>query len=281
MNATRRSWYFTVVGLLGLAFVAATLVVPLVTVVGQSLSPSTANYTDAFDNPIFRTSLVNTAKLSVVVTALCVVAAYPYAYAMAASGPGLRRLLGAALLLSFWTSLLVRTYAWQVLLSDTGVINTLLREAGLIHTPITMIRTPFAVYLGMTQILLPFAVFALFAQLRTLPGDLVLAARSMGATRFRAFWSVVFPLTLPGAAAGAVLTFVLCLGYYITPQILGGSGRPTVGAAIVQQISTLLNTGVGAAEATLLIVAVVVCLVVAGRFVGIGQVLGLAEERRR
>ncbi len=273
-----RRWWISV-GLLGLLFVVLTLILPLAIVVQRSFDAGFDNFAAALASPAFLRSIGNTATLAFTVTISSAVIGYPYAYAMARSGAMLSRILMVALMLSFWTSLLVRSYAWQVLLNDTGLINEMLQAIGLIHEPLHLIRTPVATLIGMTHILVPFAILAIYAQLRSISPDLAIAAHGLGATRTRAFWSITFPLSLPGLAAGSLLVFVLTLGYYITPQLLGGAGNQVIGQSIVEQTNTLLNTGVGSAMAVLLLVAVIVILAVAARFLGLGRVLGIATER--
>jgi ABC-type spermidine/putrescine transport system permease subunit I len=273
-----RRWWISV-GLLGLLFVVLALILPLAIVVQRSFDAGFDNFTDALASASFIRSLSNTAILAVGVTLTSALIGYPYAYAMARSGRTLSRILMTALMLSFWTSLLVRSYAWQVILNDTGLVNQLLRATGLIDDPLTLIRTPGATLIGMTHILVPFTILAVYAQLRGISPDLAIAANGLGATRARAFWTVTFPLSLPGLAAGGLLVFVLTLGFYITPQLLGGAGNQVIGQSIVEQTNTLLNTGVGSAMAVLLLAAVIVVLGVAARFLGLGRVLGIATER--
>ncbi len=273
-----RRWWIGV-GLLGLLFVLLALILPLAVVVQRAFGAGFDNFSDALSSAAFVRSISNTAVLAVTVTLSSAIIGYPYAFAMARSGRVFSRVLMTALMLSFWTSLLVRSYAWQVLLNDTGLVNRVLRAAGVIDEPLQLIRTPAAVLIGMTHILVPFAILAIYAQLRGISPDLAIAARGLGATRTRAFWTVTFPLSLPGVAAGGLLVFVLTLGFYITPQLLGGAGNQVIGQSIVEQTNTLLNTGVGSAMAVLLLLAVVVILGVASRFLGLGRVLGVATER--
>lgn len=273
-----RRWWIGV-GLLGLLFVILALVLPLAVVVQRAFDAGFENFADALASAAFIRSIGNTATLAITVTLSSALIGYPYAYAMARSGKALSRILMTALMLSFWTSLLVRSYAWQVLLNDTGLVNKVLLATGVIDEPLRLIRTPAATLIGMTHILVPFAILAIYAQLRGISRDLDTAARGLGASRARAFWSVTFPLSLPGVAAGSLLVFVLTLGFYITPQLLGGAGNQVIGQSIVEQTNALLNTGVGSAMAVVLLLAVVVILGVAARFLGLGRVLGIATER--
>lgn len=271
--------FFGALGLPGLVFVLLAFGVPIVVIVVKSLTdPSPSNYSAIFDSGIYRRSIWSTIEMALVVTGLSLLVAYPYAYAMARSGRVLRTVLLVALMLAFWTSLLVRTYSWQILLNDTGVVNEALTTwLGVLDEPIHMIRTRFAVYVGMVHILLPYLVLALFAQLRTADPDVERAAQGMGARPWQVFWRVTLPLSLPGAVAGSVLVFVLALGFYITPAMLGGAQDVYVGEAIVLQIEEFLKPGVGAAMAVFLFAVVLVVLAVAARLVGLGRVLGIGE----
>ncbi|MGW4422448.1 ABC transporter permease [Streptosporangium sp. NPDC004631] len=284
----RRTWpvrsdYWSAVGLPGLIFVLLAFGVPVVVIVVKSLTdPSPANYSAIFDSGIYRQSVWNTVQMALVVTGLCLLLGYPYAYAMARSGRVLRTGLLVALMLAFWTSLLVRTYSWQILLNDTGVLNKALIDwLGVVDEPIHMIRTKFAVYVGMVHVLLPYTVLALYAQLRAIDPDVERAARGMGARPWQTFWRVTWPLSLPGAVAGSVLVFVLALGFYITPQMLGGAQNIYIGQAIVLQVEEFLKPGVGAAMAVLLFAVVLVVLGITSRFVGLARILGVGEGRRK
>jgi ABC-type spermidine/putrescine transport system permease subunit I len=272
----RRATFWDALSLPAVLFVLAAFVLPMAAIFLSSLNdPSPDNYATALDSGIFRRSVVNTAKMALIVTALCLLVAYPYAYVMARSGPLLRTFLLAALMISFWTSLLVRTYAWQIVLNDTGLVNDALIGIGIIDEPIRLIRTAFAVDLGMTHILAPYLILALYAQIRAISPDLEMAAQGMGARRSVAFLRVTLPLSVPGAVAGSILVFVLAIGFYITPEILGGASQTYVGTAIIQEVQEFLRTGVGAAMAVMLFAAVMLILGLAGRFVGIKRILGI------
>src|SRR5690606_7665849 len=156
--------------------------------------------------------------------------------------------------------------------NDTGVINQGLTKAGLIDSPLPLGGGEFAVYVGMTQVLLPYVVLTLYAQMRGIPPELELAAQSMGATRISTFFRVTLPLSFSGAVAGGLLVFVIALGFYIAPQILGSSKRSYVGTSIVQQIEVFLKPGVGAAQAVVLLVLALAILLGVGRVVGVTKI---------
>lgn len=269
--------FWTLAGLPGLLFVVLAFGVPMAVILVRSLvDPSPANFEFIFTDDLFRRSLLRTVYVALLVTGLCVVLGYPYAYAMARSGPVLRTWLMATLLLSFWTSLLVRTFAWGVMLSDTGIVNDVLLGLGLVEEPLPLIRNLFAVLVGMTHILVPFAILATYASLRSVDAELEQAAQVMGARPARAFWHVTLPLSLPGVAAGGVLVFVLSLGFYVTPALLGGPADILVSQSIVLQVQQYLDPGVASAMAVVLLALVLAFLAIASRVVGLGRVLGVA-----
>ena len=176
--------------------------------------------------PVYLKALWNTIVISGSVTLLCVFLGYPIAYSMAHAGERLRRLLIFVVLIPFWSSILVRTFAWMVLLQKRGLINTTLVEyLGLLETPLTLIYNRTGVLIGMSHILLPFMILPLYSVLSRIEPNLSQAAASLGAPPVRNFVRVYLPLSLPGLLAGSVLVFVMGLGYYITPALLGGTGR--------------------------------------------------------
>lgn len=275
----RNLW--TWVGLPAVAFVVLVFFVPLGYAVVQSFTdPSPANYQEAWESDLLRRALGLTFQMAVTVTVLCLAISYPFAYAMARGGRALRGFLLAAVMTSFWTSFLVRTFSWQVLLSNSGVVNDVLQRLGFTDEPITMLHTSFAVDLAMVHILAPLVILAIYAQLRSVPPDLELAAQSMGARPATAFWRITFPLTLPGALAGAVLAFVMSLGYYITPQVLGDSGKAYLGQVIMLYVERFFAFGTAAAIAVILMVLVAALLGVAAWLVGARRLLGLSSADR-
>lgn len=274
--------FFSVVALPAVIAVIALFLVPLALVVLQSITnPGPENYADAIGSGVFQRSLGTTIRMAAVVTLICVVLAYPYAYAMVRSSKSVMMLLLGALMFAFWTSTLVRTYAWKIMLNDTGVINQSLTKAGIIDSPLPLGNNEFAVYVGMTQVLLPYVVLTLYAQMRGIPRELELAAQSMGATKVSTFFRVTLPLSFSGAVAGGLLVFVIALGFYITPQVLGSPKRSYVGTSIVQQIEVFLKPGVGAAQAVILLGLALVILLGVGRAVGVTKILGIQGSGKK
>jgi len=212
------------------------------------------NFTKLIEAPVYLKALWNTIIISGAVTLLCVLLGYPIAYAMAHAGEQLRRFLIFIVLIPFWSSILVRTFAWMVLLQQKGLINkTLVEYLGLLETPLTLIYNRTGVLIGMSHILLPFMILPLYAVLSRSDPSLTQAAASLGAPPVRNFLRVYLPLSLPGLLAGSVLVFVMGLGYYITPALLGGPGDTMIAQLIEMQIADFGDWGLAGALAVILL----------------------------
>jgi putative spermidine/putrescine transport system permease protein len=247
--------------ILGLFFV-----VPLADLFWRSVvDPSPANYRDFFTSEAYRDSLITTIRLAVFVTVSCLLLGYPYAYAMNKARPRTLVLMTLLVMIPFWSSIVVRTYAWTVWLQDTGIINDFLQWTGVTDEPVALIRTSLGAMIGMTHVMIPFMVLPLFAGMRRIDGSLVQAAQSLGATPGRAFWRIFFPLSLPGVFAGALLVFVLSLGFYITPAMLGSSTDITLSQLIVFEVNKQLRFGMGAAMGIILLFVTLATLAIGYR----------------
>ncbi|MBN9235902.1 ABC transporter permease [Mesorhizobium hungaricum] len=244
-----------------LVLLAAVIGYPLITIVLRSLSEpqwGLQNYTWFFGAPVNLTVLQRTFSISAWVTVVCVLCAYPYAYLMTAVGPRVRLALILCVLIPFWVSGVVRTLSWVILLQDSGVINSLLRSAG--FDGVRLIRTQTGVVIGMAQVLLPFMILPLYSVMKGIDLRLVQAARSLGARPSRAFFTVYLPLSLPGVYAGAIIVFILALGFYITPALLGGPRSTMLSTLVQTQVLSLLQWGRGGAMGVVLLVATFVLL---------------------
>lgn len=253
-----------------LVFLVVVFGIPLAVMLSRSLTDPVfglQNYRDIFANAVYPKVLFNTFLIATIVTAVTLVLAYPYAYLMTLVGPVWRMILLGLVLVPFWTSILVRSFALVLFLRDTGAFNTTLQSLGVIDEPIPLIRTLPGVVFGMVQVALPFAVLPIFATMQGIDRRLLQAAESLGDRPAGAFWRIFVPLSLPGVAAAVLLTFIQALGYYITPALLGGPKNTMIGELIVQQVSTVLRFGFAAALATLLLLTTLLLLVVAGKFV--------------
>jgi putative spermidine/putrescine transport system permease protein len=212
------------------------------------------NFRTMLQEPVYLGLMRNTVEIGVATTVLCVLLGYPVAHVMATC-PRVTRLLTFVVLVPFWSSILVRTFAWMVLLQNNGVINRMLLWTGLVQQPVEMIFNRTGVLIGMVQVLLPFAIFPLYGSIRAIDPTLMPAAACMGATPMRAFLRVQLPLTLPGLTAGATLVFVLALGYFVTPALLGGRRDVVIARMIQMEIGQFGDWGVAAALSLVLLVA--------------------------
>jgi putative spermidine/putrescine transport system permease protein len=223
---------------------------------------------------IYLKLFLRTVAMSLAITVSCFVLGYPIAYLLAALPMRTSNLLLILVLLPFWTSLLVRTASWKVLLQQQGVINDVLVWAGVIDNAnrLVMINNATGTIIAMTHILLPFMILPLYSVMKTIPPSYLRAAKSLGANDWTAFWRVYFPQTIAGVGAGAILVFILAIGYYITPELVGGTSGVFISNRIAYHISSSLNWGLAAALATLLLMVVLVLYYTYDRIVGIDNV---------
>jgi putative spermidine/putrescine transport system permease protein len=220
------------------------------------------------------TLFTRTIFLSLVITISCILLGYPVAYLLANLSVRASNMVLILVLLPFWTSLLVRTSAWKVLLQQQGVINDLLVWIGLVDDTgrLVMINNMTGTIIAMTHILLPFMILPLFSVMKTVSPTYMRAAKSMGASDTLAFWRIYFPNTIPGIGAGSILVFILAIGYYITPALVGGTKGVFISNQIAHHISSSLNWGLAAALGTILLVMVIALYWTYDRLVGIDNV---------
>ncbi|HEX2088816.1 MAG TPA: ABC transporter permease [Actinomycetota bacterium] len=270
---------WAVLAIPGVVFLTLFFVLPVFRMGARSFTdPGPENYLVFVESSVYARVLWTTIRISLLVTVICIALGYPYAYAMNHSGNRLRALLAALVLVPFWSSLLVRTYAWTVLLGDTGVINSLLLRLGVIEHPVALMRNTLGVTIGMSHILLPFMVLPVFAAMRRIDADLIPAAKGLGASAARAFLRVFMPLSLPGVAAGCLLVFVLSLGFYITPSLLGNPRNAMFSELVVNMVTERLQFGTGSALAITLLAVTLILLWVGSRFVRISEAFGPAQD---
>jgi putative spermidine/putrescine transport system permease protein len=218
-----------------------------------------AHYGQIFERAVYLKVLGNTFRIALIATVVCVALGYPLAYWMRGLSPGRQMIAIALVVLPFWVSILVRSYAWIVILGNDGLINRMLEGLGLIGTPMSFLYNEFGVILGTANVLLPFLVLPLFASMLRLDERLLQAAASLGASSWTVFWRVFFPLTLPSLAAGAILVFILSLGFFITPAILGGGRVPMIANMLDLLINRLPRWELAAAISTILMIMTLAC----------------------
>jgi ABC-type spermidine/putrescine transport system permease subunit I len=245
-----------------LAFMLLAFNLPIVLMLGWSIGAPPdvlAHYTQILERAVYLKVLGNTFRIAAIATLVCVLLGYPLAYWMRSLSPGRQLLAVALVVLPFWVSILVRTYAWIVILGNDGLVNRSLQGLGLIGTPVSFLYNQFGVVLGTANVLLPFLVLPLFATMLKLDDRLLQAAASLGASRRTIFWRVFFPLTLPSLAAGAILVFILTLGFFITPAILGGGRVPMIANMLDLLINRLPRWELAAAISTVLLILTLAC----------------------
>jgi putative spermidine/putrescine transport system permease protein len=231
-------------------------------------------YRELLAESMYFRALGNTLEISLLSTVLCLLLGYPLAYLMATTALRARRVLMILVLIPFWTSILVRTFAWIVILGNNGLLNKALIALGLIDGPAKLLFNMTGVQIGMVHVLLPFMVFPLLAAMSRIDPNILRVARSLGAPPRRAFIEVFLPLSRPGIAAGCVLVFLLAVGFYVTPALLGGPGQVTLATMIDMQISDFLNWGLAASLGVVLLVVVGGIFAVFSRLVGIRELAG-------
>jgi ABC-type spermidine/putrescine transport system permease subunit I len=256
----------------------AVLVYPLVDLVRRSLENdhgklTGSNYVQLTSTSLFRTVLLHTLEYSVYTSLLCLVLGYPVAYMINKLPPRRQWIPLLFILTPLFTSILVRSFAWIAILQDQGGINSALHGLGLISTPLPLLYSTTGLMIGMTNILLPYMVLPILSVMRGVNKSLVPAAQSLGASPSRAFWTVYFPQTISGVSAGVLVTFILALGFFITPELLGGRTNTMIAQLIELEVNQLANFGVASALATVLMVVTFVILAVYSRFFSVTKVL--------
>lgn len=258
------------------------LLVMLVYPVGQLLLLSIHNdtgftlieYKRLFASSVYVDVLLITLKVSLWTTFFSVLTGYPIAYLISTASRARKNRLLFWVLLSFWTSFLVRTFAWVVLLGRNGVINQLLLKLGIIDAPLSLLYHFSSVIVGMVHALMPLAVLTMLSVMENIDRRLPSAAATLGARPGTVFWKVYFPLSLPGVAAGALMVFVTAIGFFITPTLLGGRHQTMITQLIIDQVMQALNWGFAGAISVLLLAVVLVVFLVYDRMVGLSTMAG-------
>src|SRR5215471_6469934 len=227
---------------------------PVVRMLGFSVEAGSFEwYAKALGEGLYLSVFWITFQIALLVTAICLLLGYPLGFLIATTSPGWATLGFIFVLLPLWTSVLVRSYAWMVLLGRNGVFNRWLIDIGLISDPLPLLNNFSGVLIGMVHVLLPYMVLPIYGAVRRLDPALVAAAEGLGASSWSIFWRIYLPLTLPGIFAGATIVFVLSLGFFITPALLGGGKVMMLAVLIEQQIHQTLNWPFAAALSAVLL----------------------------
>ncbi len=272
-------WKLFGLGSPALLLVLVILVIPVgwlfyVSFVGANGNFSLENYERMITRKSYVRIFITTFQVSILTTALCIMIGYPLAYFMSQLPTKWANLCLVTVLLPFWTSLLVRTYAWLVLLQKQGLVNQWAINIGLWDEPLKFVHNMTGTLIGMVHIMLPFLILPVYGAMRAIDRDYLKAASNLGASPKRAFWTVFFPLSTPGLFAGSLMVFVLCLGFFVTPAVLGGGRVIMVSMKIVSNIELFVNWGAASALGVVLLVMTVIILWIASRFLRLEQMTG-------
>lgn len=278
-DARRERW-----ALLGLSAPAVLLVLLIMVVpvgwlfwlsfVGDDGHFTLENYSRMVESKSYGRIFRTTFEVSILTTLICILIGYPLAYFLSQLPKRIANLCMITVMLPFWTSLLVRTYAWLVLLQRNGIINTWGMEMGLWDEPLALVHNLSGTLIGMVHIMLPFLVLPLYGSMRAIDGDFMKAASNLGARPTQAFWQIFMPLSLPGLFAGSLIVFVLCLGFFVTPAVLGGGKVVMVSMRIASNIELFFNWGAASALGVVLLVMTLLILYGASRFVRFDRLIG-------
>ncbi len=224
---------------------------------GRRVLATLDNYRFLLEDQLYLVSYLNSIKIALISTGLCLLLGFPMAYAIARSPYPLRNLLLLLVILPFWTSFLLRVYAWMVMLGKQGLINQLLISVGLIEQPLQMLYTDWAVYLGIVYTYVPFMILPLYATLEKLDPDLHEAAADLGARRHQVFLDITLPLAMPGIIAGCLLVFIPALGEYVIPALLGGLDSLMIGRTLYDEFFVNRDWPLASAVAVVLLLILV------------------------
>ncbi len=275
--ATKEKYVFFGLTLPYLILVSALIIIPIgwlfyMSFIGRDETFSFENYERMINSKAYIRIFITTFKISILTTLICALLGYPLTYFMSQLSQKWANIFLICVLIPFWTSLLVRTYAWLVILQKKGLVNNLLLDMDIISTPIKFVHNTSGTLIGMVHIMLPFLILPLYANMRTIDRDCVKAAASLGATPVRAFWTVFFPLSIPGLLAGLLIVFVLCLGFYVTPAVLGGGRVIMAAMKISSNIELYFSWGAASALGVVLLVVTMIILFIASKLVSIDQI---------
>lgn len=262
-----------------LVMVIALIVIPIgwlfyLSFIGRDGTFSFENYTRMLESKAYLRIFITTFKISILTTIICAMLGYPLAYFMSQLSQRWANICMIGVLIPFWTSLLVRTYAWLVLLQKRGLVNDMAIDLGLIEEPIKFVHNTSGTLIGMVHIMLPFLILPLYANMRAIDQNCLKAASSLGARPSYAFWTVFFPLSIPGLLAGLLIVFVLCLGFYVTPAVLGGGKVIMVAMKITSNIELYFSWGAASALGVVLLVVTMAILFAASKLVSLDQLGG-------
>jgi putative spermidine/putrescine transport system permease protein len=257
------------------AYLSFLLFYPLLRFFALSFKPylSLTNYYHFFKTSVYTEVLARTFFISAEVTLFSFILGYPVACLLARVSTGKRNILLIFILLPYWTSILVRSFSWMIVLGTKGVVNNLLISLGLVSAPVKMMYTNFAVVVGMVHVLLPLMILPIYSVVVNMDQSLIKASLNLGASPFRTFRKVFLPLTLSGVWSGSLLVFIIALGFFITPSLLGGRESVMLSMLIEEQAEYILNLNFAAAISIILMISTIIVLVFFNRFIGMRKMI--------
>lgn len=264
-----------------LLVVACLYLGPLVNILWLSVTdpePGIGNYAKLFESEALLRIMWTTVRICIITTVISVVLGYSVAFAMVHAYRNEQNLMLTFLLVSFWISILVRTFSWLMLLGRNGVVNESLEAIGLISEPVAFMRNELGVLIGMVHYMVPYAILPLLVNMQTLDQRVMSASRSLGATGMQTFFRIYLPMTKPGIVASALLVFILSLGFYVTPAVLGGGKVLMVAEYISVQLLITLKWGIAAMLAALMLFGVLAMLWIMSKFMKLSTVFGGASS---
>jgi len=278
LQKIREQWMLLGLAAPSILTIIAVIMIPLgwlfyLSLIGKGGEFSLVNYQKMIEYKSYARVYLTTFEVSFLTTLVCILIGYPLAYFLAQLPQRMAGIFMLTVLLPFWTSLLVRTYAWLVLLQKKGLLNEFAIQIGLWETPVKLVHNMTGTLIGMAHIMLPFLVLPLYGAMRRIEPDLMHAAANLGAKPAQAFWKVFFPMSLPGMVAGSLIVFVLCLGFYVTPAVLGGGRVVMVATQITAILENQFNWGAASALGVVLLIATLIILYLAGRLLKLDNVL--------
>jgi ABC-type spermidine/putrescine transport system permease subunit I len=242
--------------------------------IGSDGNFSLEHYQRMLDSKSYARIFLTTFKVSLLTTAICILIGYPLAYFLSQLPARVANICMLSVLLPFWTSLLVRTYSWLVLLQRKGIVNQVGMDFGFWDEPLKLVHNLSGTLVGMVHIMLPFLILPLYASMKSIPQDYIKASSNLGATPTQSFWQIFFPLSMPGLLAGSLIVFILSLGFFVTPAVLGGGKVIMVAMQITNNIELFFDWGAASALGVVLLVMTFVVLFVASKLMRLDNVLG-------
>jgi len=266
------------------AYLTIFFVYPLSRILVQSILDkgglTSLHYLNMIRYPVYAEVFWNTLGISLGTTLICILLSYPVAYYLSGSKSNWAMILLIAVTLPFWISVLVRTYAWMIILGRYGVVNSFLTSLGLIHDPLKLMYNRFGVYVGMVYVMLPYAILPMLSVMQGIDRTLLRAADNLGSTPWQSFRNVFLPLSLPGVGAALLLTFIRCMGFFVTPALMGSTRDTMIAMSIQNQVEEVSNWGFASALSVVLLIVILILFFIYNRFFGLDILWGGSDESR-